>query len=107
MLYSFITLILAVIVTEAVSALATESEIFKPLRAWLFKKGVDNKVFYFIHEIFDCAYCFSVWAAFIVSLVLLDFSFINPYVGWFVAWLVVHRLSNVLHYGIDKLSAVA
>ena len=104
MLYSFITVILAVIVTEAVSALLVESEFFKPMRAWLFKKGEKSRALHFVHEALDCCYCTSVWVGFVASMVLVDFSFINPYVGWFVAWLTVHRLATIMHYSIDKIN---
>src|SRR6056297_4235391 len=85
-------LIVAVICTEAMTELAVKSDIFLPLRKFLF--GSRFRIFNFIHKIFDCGYCFSVWAA-MLSIVLI--CNINIFTIYFMAVLVIHRLSNVLH----------
>jgi hypothetical protein len=97
-----ITLILSIVTTEAVVELVVKSEFFSPLRAWFFDRR-KNKAYNFIHELLDCGYCFSVWVAFLVSIILVDLSFISGFFGWFIAWMVVHRTSNILHFVIDRI----
>lgn len=100
--YTFITFVSSIIVTEALTELLVKSEFFKPLRAWLFNNK-SNILSKFIHTVLDCGYCTSIWVAFFVSIYLIDISSIFINVGWFVAWLVVHRLSNLLHFCIDRV----
>jgi len=97
-----ITIVLAIIVTEAITELVVKSEFFSFLREWFFNRR-KHKLFNFIHNLLDCGYCFSVWVAFFVSILLIDLSFINEYIGWFIAWMVIHRLSNLLHFVIDRV----
>lgn len=85
-------IIAAIICTEAMTELAVKSELFLPLRKFLFEsKSVS---FRFIHKIFDCGYCFSVWAAMLSVVLVYN---INTYTAYFMAVLIVHRLSNLLH----------
>lgn len=97
-----LSLFFSIIVTEAVTELLVKSEFFKPLRAWFFARR-SKKVFNFIHELLDCGYCTSVWIGFVTSLVLVNLNLISPFVDWFVAWLVVHRCSNLWHFIIDRV----
>ena len=99
---TYILIIFSVIVTEAITELLVKSEFFKPLRAWFFKRK-KNKFFKFVHTLLDCGYCTSVWIAFFVSISLINLSFICGKLGWFVAWMLVHRLSNLLHFCIDRV----
>ena len=99
---TYILIIFSVIITEAITELLTKSEFFKPVRAWFFNRR-KNKLFRFIHDLLDCGYCTSVWVAFFVSLVLIDLSVMCGNVGWFVAWIVTHRLSNISHFVIDRV----
>ena len=94
--------IFAIIITEAITELLVKSEFFKPLRAWFFNRN-NNKLCSFVHSAVDCGYCTSVWIAFFVSIVLIDLSFICDNVGWFVSWIIVHRLANVWHFVIDRI----
>ena len=95
--------ILAVIITEAITELLTKSEIFIPLRGFFFNRR-DKKVFGFIHKLLDCGYCTSVWSGWFVALVFFkDIGILNVWVDWFFVGLVIHRLSNVLHFLIDRL----
>lgn len=98
----YILIIFAVILTEAITELLVKSEFFKPLRSWFFNKKT-NRVFKFIHNLLDCGYCTSVWIAFIVSISLVDLSFMCGKLDWFVSWLLVHRLSNLFHFFIDRI----
>jgi hypothetical protein len=85
-------IIAAVICTEAMTELAVKSELFLPLRKFLFESKLG--IFRFIHKIFDCGYCFSVWAA-MLSIVLI--YNINIFTIHLMAVLIIHRLSNLLH----------
>ena len=92
-------LFLGTILTEAITQIITKSEITKPIRSWFFDRR-KTPLFGFIHELLDCGYCFSVWVGLFVALLL----FYNE--GWLVVFvfaLVLHRLSNVCHMGIDRL----
>jgi len=92
-------IIMAVIFIEALTELVVKSEFFHPVRKWFFK--IDNKVCKFIHEILDCGYCFSVWASiFTIGMFsMLD----NIYVIYFIYIIVLHRLSNLFHFLVDRL----
>ena len=93
--------IIAIIFTEALTELAVKSELFEPVRKKLFKSKY--KVLNFIHRIFDCGYCFSVWAAMIT---LIFFMLDNYIINWFILGIVLHRLSNLFHFLMDKLRGV-
>lgn len=93
---------MAIVLTEALTELAVKSEIFQPLRAWLYKSKYG--LLRFIHRIFDCGYCFSVWAA-MLSVICL-FYFDNVVVRFVVLILVIHRLSNLFHFFIDAVRDV-
>jgi len=89
-------IILFVIATEAATNLITKSEfsirfIKKPLFKWRRFKFFD-----FIHDILDCGYCTSVWTALILSL-----FFITNKFDFLIIVLVLHRMSNLLHFIID------
>ena len=97
-----VKLLMAIILTEAVTEVIVKSELFKPLRAYLFNKG--NKLTLFLHNILDCGYCTSVWIGCFTSLLLLnDLQAVHWSIDWFIYGLIVHRLSNILHFAIDKL----
>ena len=91
-------LVLAVIATEAATNLLTKSEFsIRFIKEPLFKLR-HIKFFNFIHDVLDCGYCTSVWAAGIFTLFLFTDS-----LYFVVLLLVLHRLSNMLHFIIDWL----
>jgi hypothetical protein len=86
-------------VTEAMVELVIKSQIFSPFRRLVSKLGPRTT------ELFKCGYCFSVWVA--MGMVLLVPSMVLPITDWRVVnaaltVLVVHRLSNIMHNVIDK-----
>ena len=94
----WIELLLAVILTELVTELVIKSVIFSPLRERIKKLGT------YINDLFSCGYCFSVWSAYGV-VILLNLAY--DFTGWYyvdltLTGLVVHRLSNYLHNFNDK-----
>ena len=96
--YLLIQVLMAVILTEAVTELVIKSEIFKPVRNVFFMLGDWFK------KLFSCGYCFSVWAAATVVF-LIDTSYPltgNHWLDLGLMALVVHRLANILHNVIDK-----
>lgn len=110
-------IVLLSILTEACVELLTKSAFFGFLREYIDKKaevskGVVGAVYSFVHKVVHCPYCCSVWAAlFSVCLVVLaavfsGFSFVitgNLGVDLFILLVVVHRLSNFIHYVGDWL----
>lgn len=95
-----LNLIISIIFTEAITELAVKSELFLVFRKFLFEN--ENKVLNFIHKIFDCGYCFSVWAAFLS--ILLVFVIDIKIIYYFVLAVVIHRLSNLFHFIIDRIN---
>jgi len=95
---TLLDMVMAVIATEALTNLLTKSEFsIRFIKEPLFKRR-HVKFFNFVHDILDCGYCTSVWMGFIFALFFLTNSF------YFVMIiLVIHRLSNVLHFTIDWL----
>ncbi len=92
---------LLVIFTEAVTEIITKSELFNPIRKFFFNKR-KNKFFNFIHELLDCGYCVSVWVGLFSAYI---FFFMNNAVfNVFIIGIVLHRLSNVLHFIIDRIN---
>jgi hypothetical protein len=91
--------LLAIIFTEALTEIVVKSEIFSPLRAKIFKLGQNNKFFNWLHRLFDCGYCFSVWAGALVAFFVLELRFLE----WFIVTLVLHRLSNLFHNFMDRV----
>ena len=101
----FFRYFILVILTEAITELVVKSEFFFPLRAYLHRKGLGNKFFKWVHELTDCGYCFSVWVGCAIALFLVDMDtvLINKYFDWILVGLVLHRVSNILHFLIDRI----
>ncbi len=96
--YLLIQIFMCVILTELTTELVIKSEIFKPARNVFFKLGDWFK------KLFSCGYCFSVWAAAAVVF-LTNTSYPLTSSHWLdlaLMALVIHRLANILHNGIDK-----
>lgn len=99
MIFIFIVIqvIVAVICTEALTELAVKSDVFHPLRKFLFKSRF--KILNVTHTVFDCGYCFSVWAA-ALSMYLVFYTS-NVFTISFILLLLIHRLSNLFHFIMD------
>lgn len=93
-------LIVAALATESATNLLTKSEFSsKFIKEPLFNRR-SNKLCNFIHEILDCGYCTSVWASILPAFWYFDL------ISWFtpiIFILVIHRLSNVVHFIIDLI----
>jgi len=109
----FIYFVVAIILTEAITELVVKSYFFEPVRKFFFTRQEINLVYNKISYLLECGYCFSVWAGLFSSIIM--FVFYNNDVFNFkyligqdiivllVLGIVIHRLSNVLHYLIDRL----
>lgn len=93
------------VLVEAMTNLLTKSELFLPVRKYLFESN--NRVYKFISKIVDCPYCTSVWVSlFCVCMLYLFLVNLLPTVFvLFFAGIVIHRLSNVLHCIIDRIDS--
>lgn len=97
----FITkFIFSIILTELFTELIVKSVIFKPVRDRI--KSINT----WFKELMGCGYCISIWVAFGVVLLVQP---VYPLTG--TTWIdlpltafSVHRLSNILHNCIDKLT---
>lgn len=90
----------AVVVVEAITNVVTKSLIFNPIREFFFNRQ-KNKLFKLIHELLDCAYCTSVWIGLFVY--IFWFCFNSIIINVVFMGIALHRLSNVLHFIIDRL----
>jgi len=91
--------ILGIILVEAITELLTKSEFFSPVRGYFFNRRA-RKFFNFLHKLFDCGYCLSVWVG--VALSVLYLTGVYGYFNWLFYGLIIHRMSNLLHFIIDR-----
>lgn len=93
-----ISVIIAVICTEAITQLIVHSEIFRPLRNLAENAGD------FTGNLVNCGYCVSVWAAIPCAFFMAPLAFPSEYwqLNWFIWMLVIHRLSNFLDDFADR-----
>jgi len=98
--YLFVILSL-VIFTEAITEIITKSELFSPIREFFFNRR-ENKFFSFVHTLLDCGYCMSVWIGLFTACIF--FFLNNIIVNVFFMGIVLHRLSNILHFTIDRIN---
>lgn len=89
----------AVMLVEAITQIITKSELFKPIRGFFFERR-KNRFCNYIHELLDCGYCMSVWVGWFVVLAFLYTNSVALNV--FFTGIVLHRLSNILHFIIDR-----
>jgi len=103
-----INFITAIILTELLTELIVKSYFFEPLRKFFFVRQEKNILLNKISYLLECGYCFSVWAA-MFSVLLCIYTFDFEYLQYkhilnlLIGGLVVHRLSNVWHFIIDRL----
>lgn len=91
---------MAALATEAATNLLTKSEFsIRTIKKFLFKwRHIETCKFF--HDLLDCGYCTSVWVAVLAAYWYLER--IN-YVDWIAFTLIIHRLSNLLHFYTDVL----
>lgn len=99
-------IVATIILIEAITNILSKSDLFNPVREFLFNKG-DNKLFRFVHNMIDCPYCLSVWVSLLCTTML--YLYINNLLPFILIWicgsLILHRLSNILHFVIDSVDS--
>jgi len=99
--------VFVVVFIEALTEIITKSEITEPIRKFVFEKGHKNKFFNWLHRLLDCGYCTSVWIGLFAALLLFrDLHLISPYLDWIFIGLILHRLSNVFHFIVDRIRGI-
>lgn len=97
------SLTMSVVLTEAVTELLVKSGISnQSIKKWLFDHK-ENKLFNFLHNLLDCGYCTSVWIGTLISIIFIDYIVLNDYVSWIIFGLIIHRMSNIWHFVIDRI----
>lgn len=97
-----IKFLFCIICIEATTELLSKSEFFRPLRKYLFEKR--TVICTFLHSIFDCPYCLSVWVSlFYIMYFYAIYKFQFTLLLFLPIVLFLHRASNILHYIIDRL----
>jgi len=89
-------IILYILATEAITDILVNSDIIQPFKKFLYKNK-DKVILYFLHELFDCAYCMSVWVSFILLISSLNFFNITTFISFIVLWMVIHKVAFILH----------
>jgi hypothetical protein len=93
-------LLVAALAVEAATNLMTKSEFASMLyKKWLFKHR-KNWLCGFLHDLLDCGYCTSVWVSIPPAI---WYAGNNNIVEWVLFTLIIHRLSNIIHFSIDWL----
>ena len=96
-----LNLIISVILTEAITEVLVKDQITMFIREWLFNHKT-NKVFKFLHDLLDCGRCCSFGVGICMSVIFIDTILINEYVSWLLFGLIIHRMSNLWHFVIDR-----
>ena len=97
---TFLSILVLIVVTESITELLVKSDIFNPIRKFLFERK-ENFLFGFLSKLFDCGYCMSVWVGFL-NMVMFYFLAGNKFYIIFILAIFLHRLSNLLHFIIDR-----
>jgi hypothetical protein len=96
-------LLMVILCVEATTNILSKSVLFESLRKYLFESK--NSYLIFIHNILDCPYCTSVWVSFFYTFIW--FVYIKYGLPFFVLLfflsIAVHRVSNIVHFIIDRL----
>ena len=96
--------VIFVLCIEATTTLFSKSLIFKPLREYLFSNS-NKKLYKFLHSLFDCPYCVSVWVSFFYTALFYVYTAFGLHCVflWFFVAIAAHRAANILHYVIDRV----
>lgn len=101
-------LLILVVATEAVTEILVEAKITNGLRAFIFLKAfpptpedslkplIGKWRWRFVHDLFSCGYCMSVWVAVVLAFLAPQW-FSWSIVNWLVMVFVIHRASNFSH----------
>jgi len=101
----FLEILATIILIEAITNFLGKSELLKPLREFLYNSN--NRILKFFHDLLDCPYCTSVWVSLFSIIVLcLYINNLLPHIlALFFMGIILHRLSNILHFIIDRIDS--
>jgi hypothetical protein len=104
-MYLILAVIVTIILIEAITNIVSKSDLFEPLRKFFFESK--NRTLKFISSAIECSYCTSVWVSLFCTVMLyLDVINLLPQIlALFFIGLVLHRVSNVLHFIIDRIDS--
>jgi hypothetical protein len=91
-------ILLAVVCVEAITNILTKSELFLPIRKFLFDRQF-SLFCRWLHSLLDCGYCTSVWVGWFIAIMYL-IGLLDNVFFWGLA---LHRMSNLLHHIIDRV----
>jgi len=96
--------VMIILCIEAITELIVDADIFFNVRDWLSQKSN------FLGKLLNCGYCVSVWVSFPFALVAPGIIFkydtlisIIFLMDLLVKWMILHRLSNLVHELIVRL----
>jgi hypothetical protein len=97
--------IATIILIEAMTSILSKSELVLPLKKFLHSSN--NRIMKFFHDLLDCPYCTSVWVSlFSIAMLYLYINNLLPRIlALFFMGIVLHRLSNILHFIIDRIDS--
>jgi len=93
--------LIIIVLIEAITNILSKSILFEPVREFFHKY---NK---FIYRLLGCPYCTSVWVSMfcVAMLYLYNISVLPLPLALFFMGIVFHRLSNILHFIIDRIDS--
>ena len=104
MLHVLISIVLLSIIVESITYALLKAEVLDKPRDILKSSNI------VVEKLLSCGYCLSFWVALFVLVVsnltliqtlILSLS-LSAYVGFIFCWVLLHRLSNIVHGAIDK-----
>jgi hypothetical protein len=100
----FFILILLIINIEAVTNILSKSDIFKPVRRFLFNRS-NNRSIRFLHDLLDCPYCTSIWVSllYVTIFCMVEVYALSSAFMFVMLVIALHRMANLLHHVIDRV----
>ena len=106
MLVFCLSILVLIVAAEALTEIVVKSKIFNGVRVF-FTEGT-SWFSRFVGGLLTCGHCFSLWAAVMLvgATLYIDIDFFaaakNPVI-WIIFTLFIHRMSNYLHFAVDRL----
>jgi len=103
MLIIVLLFLLTALLVEAITGILVKSELFLPVRKYLFESNY--RIFKFVFRILDCPYCTSVWVSLfcVCMLYLYIIGMLHEILALFLLGIILHRFSNIIHHLIDRI----
>ncbi len=97
---NYFEILFLIIVVESVTEIIVKAGITESFRSFIHVRHYTSTVYKYLNELVNCGYCTSFWIGIFVS--VLYYTGLNTY-NIIYTGLVLHRLSNALHFFIDIL----